>query len=225
MKLDDIVPWGRSFVEYRHMFDLDNEDLTRTILGCGDGPASFNAEMTEMGYRVVSVDPLYAFPCADIRARIESTYDVVLEQTRSSADRYLWNEFSGVEALGRARLAAMERFLRDYNDGIAANRYLAASLPNLPFAGNTFDLALCSHLLFLYSERLSLEFHISSLREMLRVAGEVRVFPLLDLAGAPSGQINAARRALEAFDFHVDVSVVPYEFQRGGDKMMRIRRA
>lgn len=43
-ELDDIVPWGRSFEEYRRMFALSPDDLTGRLLGCGDGPASFNME-------------------------------------------------------------------------------------------------------------------------------------------------------------------------------------
>jgi hypothetical protein len=49
MKLDEIVPWGRSLAEYQLMFSLTEADLSRDILGCGDGPASFNAEMTDRG--------------------------------------------------------------------------------------------------------------------------------------------------------------------------------
>ena len=45
------------------------------------------------------------------------------------------------------------------------------------FADREFDLALCSHLLFLYSEQLTADFHLASIRELCRVAGEVRVFP------------------------------------------------
>ena len=41
--LDQVVPWGRSFDEYRRMFALSDDDLTGSILGCGDGLASFNA--------------------------------------------------------------------------------------------------------------------------------------------------------------------------------------
>ena len=33
------------------MFDLSAADLGRRILGCGDGPASFNAELTAQGGR------------------------------------------------------------------------------------------------------------------------------------------------------------------------------
>ena len=60
-QLQEVVPWGRSFEEYRNMFDLSDQDLKGRILGCGDGPASFNAELTKKGGKVVSVDPLLAF--------------------------------------------------------------------------------------------------------------------------------------------------------------------
>lgn len=59
MKLDDVVPWGRTLAEYELMFNLSEVDLNLKILGCGDGPASFNAEMTKQGHRVVSIDPIY----------------------------------------------------------------------------------------------------------------------------------------------------------------------
>jgi hypothetical protein len=47
--LDLIVPWGRSFDEYRQMFALTEADLGGRLVGCGDGPASFNAEATRRG--------------------------------------------------------------------------------------------------------------------------------------------------------------------------------
>ena len=56
--LDKVVPWGRSFDEYQQLFALTPADLERRILGCGDGPAAFNAEATRRGARVVSCDPL-----------------------------------------------------------------------------------------------------------------------------------------------------------------------
>jgi hypothetical protein len=80
--LDHVVPWGRSFDEYRRMFALTGNDLARPILGCGDGPASFNAEATRRGHRVVSCDPIYRFGRSEIQERIAATYDQVLAQTR-----------------------------------------------------------------------------------------------------------------------------------------------
>ena len=69
--IDRVVPWGRNLSEYQAMFDLSADDLHRRILGCGDGPASFNAKMAEEGHDVISVDPLYAFSAAIIQCRIE----------------------------------------------------------------------------------------------------------------------------------------------------------
>ena len=40
------------------MFGLNEAAIHRRILGCGDGPASFNAEMSRNGHAVVSVHPL-----------------------------------------------------------------------------------------------------------------------------------------------------------------------
>src|SRR5690242_12754895 len=75
--LDRVVPWGRSFDEYRRMFSLTDHDGQAKILGCGDGPASFNAEATRRGWRVVSCDPIYRFSVAEIRERIAKTYDEI----------------------------------------------------------------------------------------------------------------------------------------------------
>lgn len=224
MILADIVPWGRSLDEYRLMFALSEDDLRGRMLGCGDGPASFNCELTARGGTVVSVDPLYAFAAAAIAQRVHETYDTIVGQVRQNAQRYAWEYFADPDALGRARLAAMERFLADYAAGRAVGRYRTGSLPQLDFADGAFDLALCSHLLFLYSEQLSLEFHIAALAELLRVAQEVRVFPLLGLDCRVSPHLAPASAALAARGFVVEQVMVPYEFQRGGDHMLRLRR-
>lgn len=48
-------------------------------------------------------------------------------------------------------------------------------LSQFPFSDNEFDLALCSHLLFTYSDLLSLEFHLEAIAELLRVARNVAI--------------------------------------------------
>lgn len=65
-----MVPWGRSFAEYQAMFGLSEDDLKKRILGCGDGPASFNAEGTRRGIQITSCDPVYQFETKEIRCRI-----------------------------------------------------------------------------------------------------------------------------------------------------------
>ena len=97
-----------------------------------------------------------------------------------------------------------------------------ADLPVLPFEDNSFDLALCSHFLFLYSEQLSEDFHIHAIREMCRVAGQCRVFPLLELSGKLSRHFDPVMLRLEHAGMTVDVERVEYEFQKGGNKMLRV---
>src|SRR3982751_6002358 len=115
--LDQIVPWGRSFDEYRRMFALSDVDLALRILGCGDGPASFNAEATRRGTTVLSCDPIYRFDADQIRQRIAATCDQILDQARRNADEFVWDAIPSVEDLGRIRMAAMQEFLEDYPDG------------------------------------------------------------------------------------------------------------
>ena len=88
--LDQVVPWGRSFDEYRRMFALTDAELSMRIIGCGDGPASFNAEATRRGTAVVSCDPIYRYDVGQIRSRIESAYSQILEQTRQNLDDFVW---------------------------------------------------------------------------------------------------------------------------------------
>jgi hypothetical protein len=222
--LDQVVPWGRSFEEYRAMFLMNDEDLAGRLLGCGDGPASFNAGATRLGASVVSCDPLYRWSTEEIRGRIDQTYEHVLDQTRQNQHEFVWRAIPSVDELGRVRMAAMREFLADYPQGVPQGRYVAAALPSLPFGDREFDLALCSHLLFLYSEQLGEAFHHASVLELGRVAREVRVFPLLALGGAPSPFVQGCAGLLREAGYDVSVEPVPYEFQRGGNQMMRFRR-
>ncbi|MFT3765150.1 MAG: hypothetical protein QM820_06490 [Minicystis sp.] len=222
--LDQVVPWGRSFREYERMFALTGEDLRCRILGCGDGPAAFNAEATRRGACVVSCDPLYQFSGEQVRGRIAATRDEILEQTRRNQAAFVWDEIRDVEELGRVRMEAMDDFLADYEAGRAQGRYVEAALPDLPFPDGAFDLAVCSHLLFLYSDQLSGSFHRRAIVELCRVAGEVRIFPLLSLAGIPSPHLPAVQEAAARAGCATRVETVPYEFQRGANQMMRIER-
>jgi len=222
MKLNEVVPWGRTLAEYQAMFDLSAVDFSTKILGCGDGPASFNTEMTKQGYTVVSIDPVYQFSAAEIRQRVQDTYEPIISQARQNADRYVWHNFRNAEELGQARLAAMANFLLDYELGKSEGRYLFQSLPRLEFVDRQFELCLCSHLLFLYGEQLSLEFHLDSIYELLRVSSEVQIFPLLQLNCEPSPYVDPVMQALSDKGFQVQVQSVIYEFQKGGNRMLKI---
>jgi len=206
------------------MFELSSHDLSGRILGCGDGPASFNAEANERGIRVVSCDPIYMFPGRAIEQRVNECYEDLIAQVKAHPNGFIWSDFRDPEDLGRCRLRAMRRFLADLPMGRRKGRYVAAALPKLPFATDSFDLALVSHLLFLYSEHLDLEFHWESLKELLRVSRELRVFPLLTLRQDRSTHLAVLLDRCTAMPWDVQIKSVPYEFQRGGNEMLRIRR-
>ena len=77
----------------------------------------------------------------------------------------------------------------------------------------------------LYSDLFTEAFHIEAARELCRVAREVRIFPLLTQSGQPSPHLDAVRSALENDGFSTEVVQVSYEFQRGGNQMLRLFRA
>lgn len=203
------------------MFALSDDDLTRSLLGCGDGPASFNAEATNAGVNVVSVDPIYAFSADEIRARVESVFDDMVNQTAANAADFVWGRgVDDLDDLAAKRQTAMEAFLEDYEAGLAAGRYQPGQLPQLPFPDAAFDLALCSHFLFLYAEQLTMQFHVDSLVELCRVAREVRVFPLRELGSLPSRHLGPVRGQLDSLGIATRVDTVGYEFQRGGNQLL-----
>lgn len=223
MVLQNVVPFGRSFDEYAKMFNLSAEDLAGSILGVGDGPASFNAEGTQLGHRIVSIDPVYAFTGAEIQSRFDAVVDDIIGQVAGSIDDRNWSYHRSPETLRLNRTRALNAFLQDYEAGKQRKRYMIGELPQLPFESNQFSLALCSHFLFLYSDHFNEAFHLRSIQEMLRVATEVRIFPLLTLSLKPSPYVDQVVRSLNDLGHSATIESVQYEFQRGGNQMLVVR--
>ena len=220
--LQEIIPWGRTQREYELMFALTKVDKNLKILGCGDGPASFNAEWTAAGGNIISIDPVYEFSGAEIQARFEAVRENIMAAVEASPEKWAWSFHKNSQDLLANRVAALNGFLADYEAGKKVGRYQLEELPQLSFADREFDLALCSHLLFLYSNLLSFDFHLAALLELCRVADEVRVFPLLDLVGNISIHLDPIRLALHDKGIETSIEKVDYEFQKGGNQMLRI---
>ncbi len=83
-------------------------------------------------------------------------------------------------------------------------------------------MALCSHFLFLYSEQLSEDFHLQSIKELCRTASEARIFPLLELGAKRSRHLTAVTNRLREDGFVVKVEKVAYEFQKDGNEMLKV---
>ena len=203
------------------MFALAPQEMSRRILDCAGGPSSFTAELAKQGKMMVSCDPLYQFPAEEISQRIDEIYPRMTALTEASKDNFRWEDFGSPAQLGQMRMRAMRLFLEDYPEGKPVGRYVVGELPDLPFPDGSFDLALCSHFLFTYSEQYTTEFHCRSLIEMARVAPEVRVFPLVTaFTGELSPHLAPVMEYLRSRNYAVEVRQVEYEFQRGGNRML-----
>ncbi len=223
MKLENVVPWGRNLDEYKNMFLLSKQDLQSKILGCGDGPSSFNVEITKQGGNVTSIDPIYQFTKDEIQQRIDKTSKTVSKQVRANQNDFIWKNIKSVDELIDIRLSAMDNFIKDYHEGKTKGRYIYQELPKLTFDDNSFDLVLSSHFLFLYSEHFDLEFHINSILEMSRVAKkEVRIFPLLDLKNNKSEYLKPILETLQNRGFKTEIVKTDYEFQKGAYEMLKV---
>jgi ubiquinone/menaquinone biosynthesis C-methylase UbiE len=227
LQLKEVVPLGRAFDEYVRQFALSEIDLAKKTVDCGGGPSDFAYEMKRRNHQVISIDPIYQFTRAELEQRINETFTYIIEQSRADADKYVWKYFKDVDDFMTIRMGAMKQFLNDFEIGKKEGRYITAALPALPFADNEFELALSSQLLFTYTSMLSLELHIEAIKEMLRVATEIRIYPLLDykeLNGNRSPYVDQVVQVFQEKNFQVSIETVDYEFQKGGNQFLKISK-
>ena len=223
--LGGVVPWGRRYWEYREIFRLDDLVGDEAILDVAAGPSSFAAEAGARGFDVIACDPLYAHEGTAIRRRFDEAAPKMRAGMARAHERFDWSVYGDAQSVFDFRKEALDRFLADYATGRAAGRYIAASLPVLPFSDQRFDLALVSHLLFLYGDDLSLGMHIASLLELVRVARIVRVYPLINLDGRPSSHLEGVRCALHARGIPFRLRAAGLGFQRGATHMLEVGAA
>ena len=226
IKLESVAPFWRSLDEYRKIFNLSEGDLTQRILGVGDGPASFNAEMMQRGHSVTSLDPLYKFSAEQIERQFYGVVDDIIQQVKSTPENWVWAYHQSPDDLRKNREEALTTFVKDYDSGKQQGRYRIGELPHLhELEDEAYDLALCSHFLFLYTDHVDGDFHQAAIQEMLRVAKEIRVFPLLTLGREKSIYIESVIQMLEVKGFEVGIQKVSYELQRGGNEMLWARHS
>ena len=177
---------------------------------------AINDILYEVGLRCIGT-------AGEIKNRFDACVDTVIEQVRNTPNNWVWSYHKSPEDLRANREKAISLFLEDYDHGKIAGRYLNAELPKLDFQDKQFQLALCSHFLFLYSEHLSFEFHLDSIRELCRIAEEVRIFPILTLAQARSPYIDEISSTLAKEGISSEIIQVPYELQKGGNQAIIFR--
>jgi hypothetical protein len=206
------------------MFDLTSADLaSATVLDCSAGGSSFVAEGGAA--RAVAVDPGYALPPDELAESVWAGLDSGNRMIAEHAEHFDWSWYGDPARRVALRSAAAESFLRDVAEHPGS--YLAGVLPHLPLADDSVDLALCSHLLFTWSDLLDADWHRAALTELVRVARrEVRLFPLVvQKSGQPVEFLDELRARLDSAGCRSHVREVPYRFQRGGDRMLVVEAA
>ncbi len=222
--LEHVLIWSRSFDEYQKIFSLKKDDLTKKILGCADGASSFNVTAKSQGLDVISCDPLYGLKPDEIEQKIRTSCELIYPKIVNSVDDFNWDYFNGPQVLRAQRLSASKTFLDDFSCKRNSEKYINASLPTLPFDDDSFDLALCGNFLFLYAEILSADFHINSVLELVRVAKEVRIFPLIGNDRKKPEQLKQVLKALDEQLVIYSIVEVNYHFTKGANQMLQIKK-
>jgi hypothetical protein len=195
-ELGEIAVTSRCLGEYRDAFVLSDADLAAgPILDCPGGASSFAAQVRARGGDVVSVDPIYRASVAEILHRSAESRRRIHDYQSDHPGLFHW-PYLGSPASG-LRCAEVSADLFGIDFAANRGRYVAATLPRLPFPDRRFRLALSGYLLFTYADRLSFDDHVMALHELLRVSEEVRVFPLIDITGVQHPHLDALRSALE----------------------------
>ncbi|WP_307214343.1 SAM-dependent methyltransferase [Paenibacillus tundrae] len=222
LDLDRIIFIGRTFEEYKDIFNLSNEDmLNNKILDCPAGACSFTSIANQLGGDVTAADIAYSYPVQQLKNKGLLDVEHGIENIQKVKQNYVWNYFKTVDELRSSRMRA----LTDCTDDMFANpnRYLAATLPQLPFQNNQFDITLSAHFLFMYSDRLDLSFHQATIRELMRVTRkEIRVFPIMDLASERSVHLDSIINLIEEAGWNYEIQNTGYEFQRNVNQLLRI---
>ena len=215
---------SRSYDEYVAMFALDADDMSGTVLDCSAGAASFVAVARANGTTAYAVDPAYALSRDDLARAVRDDLQRGSTIAEQHPDRFVWDWFGSREGRDKMRRAAGARFLAALATSPAW--LVAAELPRLPFRDQSFDLVLCSHLVFTWADVLGLDWHRAALVELVRVCRrEVRVFPTV--VQGRGDVVPFWVELMSSLDEHgiaAEERQVPYRFQVTGDRMLVLTR-
>lgn len=225
MDLQRIVVIGRTFEEYLRMFNLQREELAgRRILDCPAGVCSFTAEANRLGADAVAADMAYCHSAEVLMEKGIGDIEHAALELEKVQHNFLWNEFQSIGELKQARTEALTASTLDRQKN--GERYISAVLPQLPFADQSFELTLSAHFLFMYSDRLDYDFHLRVVQELMRVTSEeIRIFPLVDLSCRRYEGLDRLTEYIQSQGWCAEELGVPYEFQKGANSMLRMRRS
>lgn len=209
-----LLGWGLSLADYREMFDLNEDDLSKKILDYHSGPSSFNKELSQQNQHIVSVDPIFADKTKLNTAIEEQLSDLKVFVLEHEND-FAWDKYPNPNSLLDDRHAQIQSFLDDFEQGMANGRY-CTDTPQ-----KHFDLALVSHALFGEVPE-AVDYHLEVINQLIHSADEVRIFPLLNQHAEISTLVGPVSLALQQQNFGVEIREVKFNLQPNGNAMLRI---
>ncbi|RUR18819.1 hypothetical protein ELY21_06245 [Legionella sp. km535] len=218
----NLVLWGHGVDEYQEMFDLSDSEINSKILEYGCGPSSVNSQLAQRSIEVVSCDPLFVLDKDTLYSKSVMIFSQMAEEIKAEQEHFDFTRSGGFEQLLAARKQGFEQFFADYRQGKTEGRYLGVTDIQLPFADFSFDFALCSHYLFADLDNQTVDFHLNVIRELARVAKEVRIFPLIDKEGKTSSFLGPVLLGLQQDNFGIEVREVAFHLQKSGNAMLRV---
>jgi hypothetical protein len=217
-----LVLWGHSVDEYREMFDLSQDEMNSNILEYGCGPSAVNFQQTQKDYKVVSSDPLFVLDKDTLSSKAVMIFADMVEQVKKEQEQFDFTRSGSCENLIAERRQGMKQFFADYPAGKAQGRYVGIADYHLPFADFSFDFALSSHYLFADLDDQTVDFHLLVIRELARVAREVRIFPLIDREGKTSEFLGPVLLGLQQDNYGVEIREVVFHLHKTGNAMLRV---
>lgn len=142
--------------EYQMLFNLTPSDLEKKIIDFPAGLNSFTSELFLHNQSIIACDEIYVDP----------------EKLKLLAEKTFNNSLSEKQKM------IITQFIKDFEKGFQENRYIPKKSSTLPFNNHQFDLMLSPF--FLSTDMTEPDICWNNLVEMLRVATEVRISPLLD---------------------------------------------
>jgi hypothetical protein len=228
-QLNRVAFYGRTLLEYLKMFginDLISLKKYDAILDCPSGSSSFVAEASQYGINAVGCDPLFGKDVKVLSEQGKKDIEYVVQRVSETPDQYNWDFYTSLDKLKEFRVLALRQFISDYTEGIKDKRYVEGKLPKLPFGAKTFELVLSGHFLFTYSHKFHYNFILSSILELFRVSSrEVRFYPIQKSSLEAYENMPKLLDALESkYGISYDIQSVPFEFQKGSNKMLLLSK-
>ncbi len=224
--LKGIVFIGRVWDEYMRMFNITKEELIgRRILDCPAGACAFTALSNQIGINVTACDIAYFYSIEALELKGLKDIEITMSNMKRAEiqENFLWDYFKSLDDLEKVRKQALNECITDMEQFGKENRYVPAILPSLPFDDNEFEMTLSANFLFLYADRLDYEFHLKTIRELMRVTSdEIRIFPTVDFECQRYIHMDKLLHDIHNLGWITEETKVPYEFQKNTNTMLKL---